>query len=283
MMRKIGLLTLALALGCGTAMAQRAMRPNYGDIYCSGNVTTEGVPHDTYLISGEESVQKATFSQGDYVYINRGSADGVKVGDQYAISRPVTDYGKVKWFEWQPQLRRAMGTQWADLGKVRVVSVLDKVSIAEVVFTCAFMERGDYARPFAERPIPVLKMDKFDRFAPVSGKPVGMVVSGKEYRQQVGTMDIIYVNLGTSQGVKEGDYFRFFRYQGTRHDAAYSTWSYQDRMFGFGSTPVRYTWKDLPREILGEGIVLRVSENAATVLITFSLKEVYMGDYVEGK
>ena len=283
MIRRIGLVTLALALCCGAALAQKTTRPNYADVYCSGAVTKESVSHDTYIVSGEESVRQATFAQGDYVYINKGSADGVKVGDQFSISRPVTDFGRVKWFESQHTLMRAMGTQWLDVGRVKVVSLTEKVAIAEIVFTCAFMQRGDYVTPYAARPTPTLRFDKFDRFAPVSGKSVGMVVTGKEFIQQVGTFDVVYVNLGTSQGVKEGDYMRIFRYQGTRHDTAYTTWSYQDRMYGYGSTPARYTWKDLPREILGEGIVLRVSENAATVLITHSLKEIYMGDYVEGK
>jgi hypothetical protein len=52
-------------------------------------------------------------------------------------------------------------------------------------------------------------------------------------------------------------------------------------MYGFGSAKEHYTWKDLPREILGEGIVLNVSRNSSTVLITHSTIEIYAGDYVE--
>jgi hypothetical protein len=37
----------------------------------------------------------------------------------------------------------------------------------------------------------------------------------------------------------------------------------------------------LPRDVLGEGVVLRVGKNAATVLITLSEKEIFPGDYVE--
>jgi len=42
-----------------------------------------------------------------------------------------------------------------------------------------------------------------------------------------------------------------------------------------------YSWEGLPREILGEGIVLRVSGNTATVMITAVRREIYAGDYVE--
>jgi hypothetical protein len=52
-------------------------------------------------------------------------------------------------------------------------------------------------------------------------------------------------------------------------------------LYGFGSTPVKYEWDSLPREILGEGIVLRVSGNTATLMLTAVRREIYAGDYVE--
>ncbi len=42
---------------------------------------------------------------------------------------------------------------------------------------------------------------------------MAMIITGKNYREQVGTNDVIYVNLGNLQGVKVGDYFRIFRYE----------------------------------------------------------------------
>jgi hypothetical protein len=59
------------------------------------------------------------------------------------------------------------------------------------------------------------------------------------------------------------------------------TKDYQFMMYGFGSAPARYQWNDLPREILGEGIVFNVSRNSSTIMITFSSAEIYAGDYVE--
>ncbi len=56
---------------------------------------------------------------------------------------------------------------------------------------------------------------------------------------------------------------------------------YQYKLYGFGSAPQRYEWNDLPREVLGEGIVLSVSRNSSTIMITFTNIEVYAGDYVE--
>ena len=89
------------------------------------------------------------------------------------------------------------------------------------------------------------------------------------------------MNLGTEKGVKVGDYFRVFRYQGSLAELAPQTKGFQDRLYGFGSSPARYHWNDLPREVLGEGVVINVSRNSSTVLITFSSIDMYAGDYVE--
>ncbi len=108
-----------------------------------------------------------------------------------------------------------------------------------------------------------------------------MVVAGKDRPQAVGQGDTVYVNLGTAQGVKLGDYFRIFRYQGTRSETPPTEKDYQYKLFGYGSAPQRYEWNDLPREILGEGIVMVATKNSSTVLLTFTRKEVYAGDYIE--
>jgi hypothetical protein len=284
-------LCISLMLGAGLCLAQeapqntqpvaKANQPGFTARYCSGFVSDQKVPSDTYLISGEQSMHKVVFSQGDYVYINRGSNQGVRQGDRYMVVRPEQDPNRVMWFKWQSKLLKAMGTTYADLGQLEVVNVQPKVSIAKVTFSCEYMQRGDIVRPFAERVAPEYKSEPFDHFAPVSGKPVAMVVEAKDFAQTVGANDTIYVNLGTNQGVRTGEYFRIFRYQGTMAETAPNTRDYQYKLYGFGSTPQVYQWNDLPREVLGEGIVLNASHNSATVLITYSRAEIYAGDYVE--
>jgi hypothetical protein len=151
-----------------------------------------------------------------------------------------------------------------------------------VVFSCKDIFRGDIVRPFEERPFPPFKEPgPFDHFAPVSGKPVGTVVSSLAFQQSQGQGTTMYVNLGAAQGVKVGDYIRLFRYQGKYIEMAPQTKGYASEIYGFGSSPARYEGRDLPREVLGEGIVLNASRNAATVFITYSSAEIYPGDNVE--
>jgi hypothetical protein len=279
-------------LGClGTAVtpaqtAQQAApavsQTDFSSVYCSGFVTDQKVPDEMRLISGEQSNIKLIFSRGDYVYINRGQDKGVRVGDRFTVVRPAKDPTDVQWFKWQDKLMRAMGTAYKDAGQVRVVTVQPKVSIAQIIFSCGYMQRGDIVEPYQDRPAPPYKdPSAFDHFAPVSGKPVAMVVSGNDFALVYGKNHAMYVNLGSNQGVKPGDYLRIFRYQGSMAEAVPIEPGYQYMMYGFGSAPARYQWNDLPREILGEGMVISVSRNASTVVLTYSSTSVYAGDYVE--
>lgn len=252
------------------------------DVYCSGMVTTNPVSRSTEILSGEQALYKITFAEGDYVYINRGADKGVKAGDMFSVMRPVYNDTGLWWFGAQARLLKGMGQMWEDEGRLKIVVAQQNVSIAQVMSSCSFMQRGDVVEPFAERPVPQLKPEaNFDRFAPPSGKKKAMIVAGKSLQIESGTNDVVYVNLGNNQGVKVGDYFRVYRYQSNADNSVFQTPKMGMAVYGFGAAPDRYSAKDLPREIVGEGIVLRTTQNASTVLITYSLREIYEGDYCE--
>jgi hypothetical protein len=256
--------------------------PDYSAIYCSNFVSSDRGKDNAYLISGEESNNKIIFALRDLVSIDRGSNQGVRVGDRYSVFRPEKDPLEVQWYKWQDKLRKAMGTFYRDAGQLKVLNVQPNVSVAEVIFACDYLQRGDLITPFEERPAPPFKpAAAFDIFAPPSGKSVGMLVYGKEFSDLFGKLSTAYVNLGSNQGVHVGDYVRIFRYQGSHAELAPNYDDYQDRMYGFGSTPAHYKWNDLPRDILGEGIVLNVGPNSATIMLTVSRMDAYAGDYVE--
>jgi len=278
---RVGLGLLA-ATAVANAQQYNPTAPRQDEMYCSGVITDKAVPNNLYLISGEDSAYKITYDPGDFVYINAGQGQGAKIGDQFEVIRPVTDHmPQVMWFKYQESLTKAMGTRYADIGRLRIVRVDAKTSTAVVAMGCDVMQRGDLVRPFAARPIPQFHNVKLDPLAPPSGKKTAMVVSGKDYQELTGPGKIVYVNLGGEQGVRIGDYFRVFRYQGSRAEANYTYKDAAYKVYGFGSTPLAYTWNDLPREVLGEGIVLRVGPNSSTVLVTAARREIFVGDYVE--
>lgn len=289
---KLVLAGLILSVSGAAASAQTASVPIQKDLYCTGTITTESMPKDSYIITGEGSNYKITFTDGDFVYLNKGASAGVKVGDEFSVIRPVVDPTEEDWSKWQSEIIRKLGTWWEDEGRVKVVVAQPDTAIARVEHTCNYLQRGDVILPFKERPAPPLKTEaNFDRFAPFSGKATAMVMIGKSFQVELGTNDVFFVNLGAEQGVRVGDYFRIFRYTGTEHETAYQTRRFAfdaasndtiyGRVYGYGSSPKKWKWDNTPREVIGEGIVLRTGPNSATVLATFSLREFFVGDYVE--
>jgi hypothetical protein len=291
MRAKVTGLCLSLAFSAATCLGQdtqisstqAVQAPNHAwptTVYCSGFFTNQKVSDEARLVSGEESANKITFTTPDVVYLSKGMNQGVKPGDRFFVVRQESDYNPVTWFKWQEKLTRAMGSHYVDLGQLEVIKAEPNVAIAKVAMSCDLMQRGDIILPFSERPVgPYKEAASFDSLVPASGKAVAMVVRGRDSSQMTGLWDTVYVNLGSSQGVKVGDYFRIFRYQvgesysGEKHSP--------DQLYGFGSNPKHYAWNDLPRELLGEGIVLNASPNSATVLVTVAKKEIFSGDYVE--
>ena len=284
---------IAILLTTAACMAQEApavkqqptvapAEPTKSSVYCSGFYTSEKISDELRLVTGEQSNYKITFVYGDIVYLSKGTNQGVKEGDRFSVVRQESDPLEVQWFKWQDKLINAMGSHYSDLGQLTVIKAEPNVAIARVSFSCTFMQRGDIVVPYSERPAaPFKDPSTFDPLAAASGKPKAMVVQGKNTAQMSGQWGTIYVNLGTKQGAKVGDYFRVFRYQGTRAETIPQEKDYQEKMYGFGSNPKHYNWNDLPREIIGEGIVLNVSQNASTVLLTTTRSEILAGDYVE--
>jgi hypothetical protein len=281
-------------------------QPDYTFVNCAGFVSDQKVSNEIRVISGEQSNYKIFFSLGEYVYVNRGQDKGVRVGDRFSVVRPEkASYGADglpllgdlvaavhpqhdadpngdEWFRSQKKLLSAMGTTYSDIGQIKIINVLPKVSIGQITFSCGYMQRGDILRAFEERPAPPYKAaSAFDHFAPVSGKPVGTVVTGNGFAQIAGKHESVFVNIGAAQGVKVGDYMRVFRNQGPMGQTVPQNKGDQYELYGFGSAGTKYAPKDLPREVLGEGIVLNVSRNSATLLITYNTIEIYAGDYVE--
>jgi len=275
---------LGLMVSTGVAKAQQyaPTTPTQADLYCSGVIADKPIPNDLYVISGEDSRYRTSFQEGEPVYINKGAEQGVKVGDQFEVVRPISDMmAKTVWFKYQTMLSRAMGSRYADIGRLRVAHVDAKTSTAEIDINCEPIQRGDIVRPFVARPVPQFHNVKLDPFAAPSGKKTAMVVTAKDYATLTGPGRIVYVNLGSAQGVRVGDYFRVFRYQGTRIETVAQVPDTAYKAYGFGSAPVAYQWNNLPRQVLGEGIVVRTGSNSSTVMLTTVRGAIFMGDYVE--
>src|SRR5271169_519098 len=121
------ILIIGLGVGLGLLASTPVARaqqysptaPRQEEMYCSGVITDKAVPNNLYVISGEDSAYKVTYDPGQLIYINAGQGQGVKIGDQFDVVRPVTEkMPQVPWFKYQASLIRAMGTRYADIGRL---------------------------------------------------------------------------------------------------------------------------------------------------------------------
>src|SRR5215472_12095858 len=130
----------ALLFGAAACLAQEptvvnqqpAGSPDHpwkSSVYCSGFYTSERVPDDLRLVSGEQSEYKLTFLYGDTVYLSKGANQGVKEGDRFSVVRRESDPLRVQWFKYQDKLIDAMGTHYSDLGQLTVIKAEPNIAI----------------------------------------------------------------------------------------------------------------------------------------------------------
>lgn len=266
-----------------TSIAARQQPPTYSDVNCDGFISKQP-PHKVgYVAGGWDTPHQVRFADREYVYIE---GSGFSVGAQYALVRRERDLDRYETFRGQNALLRQVGHPYADIGRVRVVAVHNNIAITQVEFNCTDIMDGDAAIPFVERQIPTLRSKtNFDRFAPPNGKLTGKIVLSKDFDTMAGMGRKVYLNVGSNQGVKPGDYFRAVRtYDSYKKDEvdylSFKASYIDDNQVPAGRFPERRL-REFPRISLGEMIVLSVTPTSSTAMVTLSLQDINMGDGVE--
>ena len=314
-MKKTGLLllltltaTLAVAQQSTTAMAPdadgivhtavnvpfvRFQTPTAADIYCAGFLTKDRVPDANYVNGGLETPTTTKFAMGELVYL---AGSGYQAGQLYSIVREIRDLNEYEIYPGQRKILAAAGRPYGEIGRVRVVDTRSHSAIAQVELSCDPINPGDIVVPFVEKsPITFHVPGHFDRLAPPNGKLSGRVVLGKDFDAFLGTGMKLYLNVGSNQGAKVGDYFRVVRtYTATLQDPvdslsfkANTSEDTQVRPPTFEANRLTKTQGpnihvgDLPRRAVGEVVVLDVTPTASSAMIVFALEDVHAGDTVE--
>ncbi len=278
-----------ILLLAAAAVAQQMPTPedkaSVSDVYCSGFITNQLLPKTNYVAGGWGTPHQARFSDREYVYLDGG---GFQEGAQYSVHRMVSDPNRWPAFTGQKQAIATAGEMYADVGRVQIVGVRGNIGIAQVIFACDGMAPGDVAVPFQERTSPTLRPPSgpnWNRFAPPNGLLNGRIVGAKDFDSQVGTGHKVYLNVGSNQGVKVGDYFRAVRDYRIASMNEVDALSYKASVADDTQKdpPVfpKTRLGDLPRRSLGEMVVLNASPTSATAMVTFSLEGIEVGDMVE--
>ncbi len=271
----------------------RFQTPTAADIYCAGFLTKERVPDANYVNGGLQSPTSTKFQIGDLVYL---AGTGYQAGQLYSIVREMRDVNEYELYNGQKKILAAAGRPYGEIGRVRVVDTRHHSAIAQVEFSCDPINPGDVVMPFVEKPPVAFHVPgHFDRFAPANGKLSGRVVLGKDFDGFLGTGMKLYMNMGSNQGVKVGDYFRVVRsYTETLEDPvdslsfkAQTSEDTQARPPSFEANRFTKTKgpnihvADLPRRAVGEVVVLNVTPTASSAMVVFALEDVHAGDTVE--
>jgi len=271
----------------------RFQTPTAADIYCAGFITKDRVPDANYVNGGLQTPTSTKFEIGELVYL---AGSGYQAGQLYSIVRELRDVNEYEIYPGQKKVLAAVGRPYGEIGRVRVIDTRSHSAIAQVEFSCDPINPGDVAVPFVERPPVAFHVPgHFDRFAPANGKLSGRIVLGKDFDGVLGTGMKLFMNMGSNQGVKVGDYFRVVRsYSATLHDPVDSL-SFRARTSedtqmrpptfeakGFTRTKgPNIHVGDLPRRAVGEVVVLNVTPTASSAMVVFALEDVHAGDTVE--
>jgi hypothetical protein len=282
-------------------------------LYCAGYIHHQKLPHMPEIVGALEEQEQYAYSDGDVVYLNEGSQQGIKEGQNFQIIRPRGDVKGV-----HKQKHGFLGTYVQEIGQLRVFKVNEHTAAARITFTCEAALLGDFLAPIPDRESPVLHAGgNLDQFAEPTGKQTGRLMMAKDNREMVTRNDVVYIDLGSEDKINRGDYLTIYRPLGTgnitrvdneENARARATGFQSDRFRGGGfslegsrakdSTAFvhnegRYRYRPItskevkghrppmPRKIVGEMVVINVDARTATAIITRVVGEVHTGDWVE--
>jgi hypothetical protein len=312
-MKKIGLFLLLAAISvsaqeAGLAVAnapqgtapttvsfpvERVQTPTYADLYCAGFINKSLLPNANYIAGGLQTPNTTKFVTGDIIYL---AGTGYTTGAQFTILREMKDQNRFEVFPGQAKAVAAAGQPYGEIGRVRIVDTRSKMAIGQIEYSCDPINPGDIAVPFAEKPsVSFHPPLRFDRFVPKTGKTSGRIVLAKDFDSELGTGMKAYMNIGSNQGVKVGDYFRAVRtysadLQNPVDSLSFATSTAEDTQRRPPSIEGNWMTRtkgpnirvgDLPRRAVGEIVIIGVTPTTATGMIVFAMEDVHVGDGVE--
>ncbi len=156
-------------------------------------------PAPSLRVLGGQDERKALFGIAESVVLGSGSAQGLRVGQEYFVRRVVHDQLAEPVSGYTPVSIHTAA--W-----VRVLEVQANTAIATITDACDGVMTGDYLDPFVRPVVPV---------AAAAGAPdyaaAGVIVLGDERRQMGATGDRMVVDRGSYHGVRPGQRVTIFR------------------------------------------------------------------------
>ena len=198
----------------------------------------------------EEKLMLATLDRG-YARFERKAP--VQPGETYIVYRTVRPIR-------HPVTNELFGYQTQVLGTARVVAVDDKAATVEIVSAYDPIERGALLGPWTQKP-----------FRPVAARPNARELDGRIIGEPVSVLtqlaehQLVFVDRGSADGVEAGNSLQVVRSGDL-----------------YGRDPSAAPWDPtLPKERVGDLLVIDAREHVSTALVTRSRVELLVGDRFE--
>ena len=188
----------------------------------------------------------------EIVYTDIGRVHGGKAGDRFSIFKKMDAVS-------HPVTSSIIGYKVVPLGALQLSEMEETTSRG--IITNSFLEigAGAYLMPYRDRKREVyLQASELEL--------TGYIVETLTGKITIAAGDIVYLDLGRSQGLKTGNLLYIVR------DVVPD-----QKLFDF--TPIG----KLPDEVLGALVVVEIGQNTSTALVVKSIDAIYRGDRVELK
>lgn len=185
---------------------------------------------------------------GDIIYIDKGTVHEVREGDVFVAFRPAREIR-------HPLTSELMGTYIHILGRIRIKTLEEGISCAEIVKSYSYVEIGDAIMPMSELSLPLKKPllgNSRSYGFKVGNQLIAHIMAERVGRMLIGDGDIVFLDVGAAQGIQPADNFIVFREIG----------------------------KGYPKQSIGRVTVLNVQEQTSTALIIESVKSFNRGEKI---
>jgi hypothetical protein len=170
---------------------------NEVDLYCSFSIWEEGIP-ELKILGAEREYEKGMASDGDIIYLNKGTGGGIEPGQLFWIldlGQDLRGYGRL-----------AFGTAWA-----RVLHVDEAVSVAVVEHSCHGVRLGYHLVPLGAKEAMTGKDLGYD-VPPVEAEGTrGGLVYLQNDLKQIGSHQWALIDIGRDQGIQVGQQLIIYR------------------------------------------------------------------------
>ena len=187
----------------------------------------------------------------DIVYADLGRANGANVGDRFSVYKRM---GAVS----HPVTNMILGDRVMPLGELQLSEVEEKASKAIITRSFQEISAGSFLLPYRDTKVTV-PLKAADRDL------VGYIVETQTGNIALAVRDVVYLDLGSSQGVQPGNMLYIVR------DVA------PDQRYAQAKI------ERLPVDVIGALVVVQIGINSSTAVIVKSVDTVYRGDRVELK